>query len=202
MAKTKTKKKTFRARVVGTSIIHIHNDLSNMAHYYRELIVERHGEGDNKGITFDCISCLVSLAFSFEAYLNFFGSKPVRQWKHDECEMYDFKKKAKLVLKTLEVPSNMGIQPLKSVKELMKFRNTMAHGKPFIHAYDEVRDIPENSLERPFELVAEWEAFCTYENTLTVYDQVDALLNAMRESSGIEPYDFLTSGNSSVERLT
>ena len=72
---TKADIETFRARVWGTKNIFIHNDLSNVAFYYKNLIIKRTSENDNKGITFDHMSCLVFSAFSLEAYLNFFGVK-------------------------------------------------------------------------------------------------------------------------------
>ena len=188
-----------RARVWGTKNIFIHNDLSNIAFYYRNLIIERTEKKDNKGITFDHMSCLMFSAFSFEAYLNFFGLKLVADWEKKDMQWMPFGKKSTLIFDTLKLSYNWDEEPYKSVDALKNFRNTIAHGKPKVISYDNIVEVPRNEIERPYELTAEWEVLCTHDSTLAIYESVVKVIGLMREASGIEPYEMLTSGTGSVD---
>ena len=197
---TKADIETFRARVWGTKNIFIHNDLSNVAFYYKNLIIKRTSENDNKGITFDHMSCLVFSAFSLEAYLNFFGVKLVKNWDKKGMERMNFPNKSKLIFETLGVKYDWSQEPFKSVDVLKSFRNTIAHGKPMVQEYDNIVELPQNELDRPYELTPEWEALCTHESTLAIYDAVEKIIRLMREASGLEPFDMLTHGHGSIQR--
>ena len=188
-----------RARVCGTKNIFIHNDLSNIAYYYRNLIIKRTAKGDNKGITFDHMSCLMFSAFSFEAYLNFFGLKLVTNWEQDKMESRRFRDKSELIFDALQLSYDWNKEPYKSVDELKNFRNTIAHGKPKVTSYDRIVEVPQNEIERRYELTAEWEALCKHDSTLNIYENVEKVILLMRAASGIEPYEMLTNGTGSVE---
>jgi len=57
-----------------------HNDVLNRAHYHHEMIAKKLAEGNHDGIALDCTSCLIALAFSVEALVNFVGSRKVTDW--------------------------------------------------------------------------------------------------------------------------
>src|SRR5262245_56423591 len=84
-------------RLQGKKYVYIHNDLSNSAFHFKTRIEERLANDDRVGITFDCMACLVMCAFSFEAYINFLGSKLIADWK----ERQPFNDKVDQVLKHL-----------------------------------------------------------------------------------------------------
>ncbi len=61
-----------RATVEESRKIRIHNDLSQAAFHFKKAIEEKQ-KNDGVGITYDCMACATMLAFTWEAYLNFFG---------------------------------------------------------------------------------------------------------------------------------
>ena len=69
--------------------IYPHNDLTNLAHYHLEVINNKVEKKVEEAIALDCMSCLIALAFSVEAIVNFVGSKKVKAWK--EKRPYDEK---------------------------------------------------------------------------------------------------------------
>lgn len=44
-----------------------HNDLGNLAHYHLEVINQKLAREEDEGISLDCMSFLIALAFSVEA---------------------------------------------------------------------------------------------------------------------------------------
>ena len=190
-----------RRHVLSTVNIFIHNDLENIANYYRNLIIERHGKPNKKGITFDCMSCLVFLAFSFEAYLNYFGLKLVAGWEEKRLERKEFNKKVNLIFDTLKISRDQENRPNRSIYDLVKFRNTIAHGKPNVEHRNGIVETLKHETNKTLELTAEWKTFCTQENTLMIYEDVKTVLKAMREASRIEPWEMLTSGISTSREI-
>lgn len=58
-----------------------HNDLFNLAHYHREQMNKKLESGGRDGISLDCMSCLIALAFTVEALVNLVGHKRIDKWK-------------------------------------------------------------------------------------------------------------------------
>lgn len=179
---------TITVRHFGKKHIHIHNDLGNAAFYYRNLIKDRFDRDDRKGITFDLMSCLVFLAFSFEATLNFYGDVLIPRWK----EMQSFDSKVQEVFAAIKIKPDMKQSPFSSISQLKKFRDLVAHGKPINYPYDEIIELPKDELERPHNLSGEWEAYCTPDSVFAIYSDIDAILKILSEQSGISPYEMLT----------
>ncbi|EKO3573764.1 hypothetical protein P0E94_003474 [Vibrio metschnikovii] len=106
--------------------VYPHNDLMNLAHYQRETIRAKVANEDRDGIKLDCLSCLISLAFSVEALVNFVGYKKVDKWK--EFDRY-INKITKVCAKAgVEFDKNVGMYA--QLWQLKKLRDDVAHGKP------------------------------------------------------------------------
>lgn len=103
-----------------------HNDLLNLAHYQREKINEKVASGDMDGISLDCMSAIIAMAFSVEALLNLVGHKRVKGWK----ERDSYLKKINAVCSVAGYSFNKAIEPYETLWELKEFRDAMAHGKP------------------------------------------------------------------------
>ena len=103
-------------------------------HMYSELwhasdCVLKLGLKEREGSTWQFLSSIVLTAFAFEAYLNHVGPKTIEGWERIDRRQYRLKfgclRKALLV----EFEGGFGKRPLKTIAELFKFRDTMAHGR-------------------------------------------------------------------------
>ena len=87
------------------------------------------GVKNPEGSSWQFLSSLVMAAFAFEAYLNHAGNITFACW--EDLDRLPPLSKLKLLCEELEVsfPNGTGARPLQTVKKLMIFRNTMAHGR-------------------------------------------------------------------------
>jgi len=111
-----------------THRVHVypHNDLLNLAHYHHQIINRKVNESIEDAVALDCMSCIVALAFSVEALINFIGSKCVSDWK----ERRPFPEKIKAVMKALSLCYDESIEPYQTVATLKNIRDQIAHGQP------------------------------------------------------------------------
>jgi hypothetical protein len=63
-----------KAKVKETRKYRVHNTLSQAAWHFKQVIEDKQKNGGT-GITYDCMACATMLAFTWEAYLNFFGDE-------------------------------------------------------------------------------------------------------------------------------
>ncbi len=185
----------YRISEAKTSKVRIHNDLANAAFFYKNIIEEKRKNG-GPGISIDCMACATMLAFTWEAYLNFFGSELLRpDW--NEMEKLDVKET--LVLGKLSIKADWGKQPYSSVRLLTKIRDWLAHGKPVERVITKavVKGV-EKVTGRNIDLSGEWKSLCTPVLVLKAHDNLDIIFRQMLEASGIAVIDTLSSGEGSI----
>ncbi|MDO9386686.1 MAG: hypothetical protein Q7T65_08280 [Thiobacillus sp.] len=183
-----------RARHRGHKNIYVHNDLSNAAHHFMEAISAKLASGDHKGITFDYMACLISLAFTFEARINFLGHKLVKGWK----ERQPFNDKIEEVLVTLKVIPDFQVRPYSSIEMLKTFRDTLAHGKPVEVQFDEEVVLPADAIDRRIDLDGEWAAYCEHENVFNAHADIDAIWKNLLQLGRLDLYETITHGSSGL----
>jgi hypothetical protein len=189
-----------RARHQGQKHIYVHNDLSNAAHHFLEQIQEKLKGGNCKGIAFEYMACLVMLAFTFEAKINFLGHKLIKGWN----ERQSFNSKVTEVLGHLRVTPDWKVRPFSSIETLKNFRDSIAHGKPVETTFDEEVIKPADDIDRRIDLDSEWLAYCSHDNVFNTYDDVDAIWGQLLNASGLKVYDTITRGDSGltfIERI-
>jgi hypothetical protein len=175
--------------------VRIHNDLANAAFFYKNIIVEKSKNGGN-GIIFDCMVCATMLAFTWEAYLNFFGSELLKDTWNDMAEI---EVKESLVLEKLSIRPDWGRQPFNSIKTLTKIRNWLAHGKPIEKEITkQVIKGVETVTARKIDLSGNWQELCKPVLVLRAHDDLDAIFCQMLEASGIALIDTLSSHEGSI----
>jgi hypothetical protein len=69
------------ARHKGYKNVYVHNDLAGAAYHFKGVIESKLAANDRKGIAYDYMACLLMLAFTFEAQINFLGLKLISNWK-------------------------------------------------------------------------------------------------------------------------
>jgi len=108
--------------------IHVypHNDLLNLASYQKGVIEQKLIEGIQDALALDCIACLISLAFSVEALVNFVGSKKVNDW----VERQPYLNKVNQVCQSVGLEFDRTQESYARIWELKELRNSLAHGQP------------------------------------------------------------------------
>lgn len=178
----------------GKRNIYVHNDLSSAAHHFIVQIEDKLKRGDIKGINFEYMACMVMLAFTFEAKINFLGYKCITDWK----ERQSFCKKVKKVFDYLNINPNWNARPYSAISKLKEFRDLIAHGKPAESEFEEeIVALPEE-IQRRNILEGEWQRYCEHENVLNIYEDIDIIWKELLSYSGIQLFETITHGNSSL----
>lgn len=120
-------------------------------------------DGIKDAIGLDCMSCLISLAFTTEALVNFVGKKRVRHWKEKNYYM----PKMDQVCAQAGLKFSKHTEPYKTLWELKELRDSMAHGKPE-EFETEIKD--RDDLRKAME--CEWDKNLTPTYVNSAYDQV------------------------------
>ena len=189
-------KELVKGKATETAKVRIHNDLANAAFYFKNIIAEKRENGGG-GITLDCMACATMLAFTWEAYLNFFGNELLREdW--DELEALGVKETQ--VLEKLAITPDWSKPPYNSVRLLTKIRNWLAHGKPIERELTKVvvKGV-EKVTAKKIDLSGDWQSLCKPVLVLRAHDDLDAIFKQLLEASGIALTDTFTSGTGSIE---
>jgi hypothetical protein len=183
-----------RAKITQKSRLYIHNDLSNAAFHFKETIDAKEAAEDRMGITYEYMACAMMLAFTFEAKLNFMGWKLIPDWK----EFQPFYDKAEQVFERLGLELDWTNRPLSSLKEMKRFRDMIAHGKPIVIERDEIVVMKAEELDRRVSLKSPWQDGCTPHLVNLASDDLAVIWHRMLEASGLEIFDTMTSGEGGV----
>lgn len=182
-----------RARRTGERYVYIHNNLSNTAHYFKEIIEKKQKDG-GEGIGLDCMACLVMLAFNFEANINFLGDHFIKGWK----ERSPIDTKVKKVFEVFGIDRDESKRPFSSIVLAKSFRDTLAHGKPIKEKFDEIVEGEPTELDRWIGLVGNWEQHCNPETALMVYEDVEKIWRELIKAAKLDIWDTMTRGQSGL----
>jgi len=164
--------------------IYPHNDLLNLAHYHYETINRKVNESIEDAVALDCMSCIMALAFSVEALINFVGSKRVPDWK----ERRPFLEKIKAVTSTLGMAYDETVEPHLTVATLKQIRDQIAHGQPIEKT---ARVSSKADLKAAME--TSWDSYLTPAFCNRAYMRVNDFESQLLERSGIPIESTITS---------
>lgn len=153
-----------------------HNDLGNLAHYHLAIINRKAAQRDREGISLDCMSFLIALAFAVEALINFVGSKKVANWK----EKAPYTVKVSKVLESAGIVPDEKIDPYVTLEILKKIRDQLAHGKPA-----EFNDPAQTRAELRDAMAAPWDEYLDPDFCSQAYDHVTKFKRHLLKSAGI-----------------
>ncbi|UVK52733.1 hypothetical protein DBIPINDM_006141 [Mesorhizobium sp. AR02] len=181
-----------RVKLKARRQINIHNDLGGAAFYFKKKVDHRIETDDREGISFEIMAGLTFLAFEAEAKFNFLGYKLIKGWNERE----QASKKVEAVCGALGVKPDHAARPYSSLSRLRTFRNTLAHGKPDEHTFDQEVVATVEELEAMGILHAEWESHIDQTFLSEAYDDLDQIWKDLLEKSGLTIFDTLTHGSS------
>ena len=165
--------------------IHIypHNELLNLARYHLGVMNDKLQSGNEDAVSLDALSCLIALAFSIEALVNFTGAKSVQNWK----EKQPFHNKIQKVCQAIGINFDGQIEPFKLVESLKTIRDQIAHGKPF----DGPVDVTSSTELK--QAITPWGKYLTPTYINHAYEQVKAFQRILLHNSGVPIGATLTS---------
>ncbi|EHZ2903907.1 hypothetical protein M5225_004634 [Vibrio vulnificus] len=164
--------------------VYPHNDLMNLAHFQLKTIRTKIANEDSDGIKLDCLSCLISLAFSVEALVNFVGHKKLDKWK--EFDKY-INKITKVCAKAgVEFDKNVGIYS--KLWQLKTLRDEVAHGKPI-----EIETKVATREELREKMSCPWDVSLTPENVESMFVAVKDFEKLLFKNCQINIGETLTS---------
>lgn len=164
--------------------VYPHNDLLNLAYYHKGVVEKKVAESNREAIGLDCMSCLIALAFSVEAIVNFVGFKSIAEWN----ERASYKDKMAVLGKNLGFEFRSA-EPYSTLQTLKTIRDQMAHGKP-IETKAEIsdREALRDAMASP------WDEYLTPEFAKHAFKQVKLFEKMLLELAHISLMDTLTSG--------
>lgn len=142
-------------------------------------------KADELGEYWKCMSALILLAFTIEAYCNYVG--PViftDEWNGIRpIERKPPSEKLKLIAKRLGVSINYGRRPDKVVKELFDSRDKLAHAKRGSLNATTIIEVDRSEVGKiwPSSIPAAWDAHCTVEYLDRAILEVEAVLFSIHE---------------------
>ena len=145
----------------------------------------KRGQDDEFASTWQFLSSIILSAFTLEAYLNHVGDAEIPNWKYLERSLSPEAKIRHLCLALNLNIGGDGERPLQTVKGLIKFRNTLAHGRsetlepaPDLVKVDD--DLDGHIRKRPLTM---WEQrIATPDFALRVHEDLNKLFKLIHEA--------------------
>lgn len=164
--------------------VYPHNDLLNLAHYQLEVINDKLAHGVEEAISLDCLGCIISMAFSVEANVNFVGCQKVPGWR----ERRPYRYKVNKVCEVAGLAFDETAEPFATIWQLKETRDMIAHGQPF-EGNVNVRTTEElhTAMECP------WGQHLTPEYINNAYEQLKEFKHILFKGAGISLASTLTS---------
>lgn len=184
-----------KVRLEAQHHILIHNDLANAAYRFKTTVEERLAKDDREGLSLEIMAALTFMAFTSEARFNFLGFKLVKGW-NEGANALD---KVNLVCTTLGVNNDFAARPYMTLKQVQKFRNTLAHGKPKERLIDTTIVASEDELEGLGVIEApEWETFVNAEFMAQAHDDLNQIWKDLLGAAKLTIFETLTRGQVST----
>jgi hypothetical protein len=149
-------------------------------------ILLQRGQEEIRGSKWLWMGSLIFTAFSFEAYLNHIGRKTFACWDIFE-KVVSPEGKLDVICERLEIDLPKNKRPRQTLRELIKFRNNVAHGKTVPLEENTTRDadqyLDEFLGKRP---LAVWEEYCTEKNALRARSDIKQIMQLIHEKANPE----------------
>lgn len=166
-----------------------HNALMDLSHYNINHVKHKVKSNINDGLEFDCLNCLITLAFAAESIINFIGNKAIDNWK----EKTPYHKKIELIYNLGAHITNKDSEPNITLDKLKYLRDILAHSKPKAKNVELNLGTPQeiNSL-----LAHEWGDFTKPDYVIHAYEMVRLFESEQMEKHGIELWHAQTRAHS------
>ncbi|WP_039018997.1 hypothetical protein [Halocynthiibacter namhaensis] len=171
---------------------YIHNVLSGCSFTLQNRMNDQFESAETTGVYHTMMACLVFVAFTVEARVNFIGQKVFGEgWP----EKANLEEKIELLNVHLGIGLCRGDRPLQTILKLKKLRNTLAHGKPEIVSRVEKHDEEPDVFGA---LRFTWEEAVNKDFVMRCDMDEKRLWSMLLEAAGIDEAEAITHGGYSV----
>jgi hypothetical protein len=131
------------------------------------------------------LASFVMWGFTLEAYCNHLGEGEIALWQSED--RLSIWKKLERLAEALQIQMDYAVAPYRVIPELIKFRNTLAHGRS--------TDLVGSAVygtESTHALQTEWESFNTMANLERVRRDIEAVIIEMNVAAGLGDYPWVS----------
>jgi hypothetical protein len=171
-----TNRKPKRAQVSKKRPVHTYSELWHGS----EVLLQR-GQEEVKGSKWLWMGSLILIAFSFEAYMNHIGPKVFACWNIFEKAISP-EGKLDVICERLKIVLPKNERPRQTLRELIKFRNNVGHGKTVLIEENTTPEadqyLDEFLGKRP---LAIWEEYCTERNAPRSREDIEKIFQLIHK---------------------
>jgi len=144
-------------------------------------------QNEREGSVYHAMASLTFTAFMLEAYLNHVGPQIFKCW--DDLKWLSPLSKLNLIAEKLGVKADKGKRPYGTIVDVLRFRNTLAHGKSeVLKVSNEIRVVDETFDAHMFErLNTKWENYCTQDNAERALADTETIIKELHKHASISP---------------
>jgi hypothetical protein len=181
-----------RVKVVKDRKVNTYSELWRVSYWTLD-----QAKSEKKGSYFQIMASLVFTAFTLEAYLNHIGQTMFEDWKDTERNMSPYEK-MDLIAKKLDLKIDYGKRPFQTMKQLLEFRNDIAHGKTVLLQEEKTKIVNlDNDEYMHNTLETGWEKYCTLTKATRARNDIESIIKAIHNLAGIKDDTLFFGGLSS-----
>lgn len=142
----------------------------------------------------------VFAAFTVEGYLNHLGQKRVRDWSELERKLGP-REKLLLLRDKLHLSVDMARRPFQTLRDMLRLRGALAHGKTRTVPSDRVVGDPDDETARYPQ--PDWKKLCSLGSVERMVEDAEKMVRHLCAESGSKrnPFASLGEGSSGVEEI-
>jgi hypothetical protein len=176
-----------RVRISRSREVRTYSELWHASRVLADMSTEQ-----EKGSMWTSLSSILLTTFTLEAYFNHVGPKLFKSW--NDLEALSPRAKLEVLMEKIGLNLPRGKDPIQTVDKLVRFRNTLAHGKthtlkPKDELHSPTANIDKILGNRP---MTDWENLCTPEFAAHARKHVESLVHKIHAAAQIKgEYPFI-----------
>jgi hypothetical protein len=155
----------------------------------------RRAQQNAGGHFYSCMTAGVFAAFTVEAFLNHLGQLRVREWDALERKLGP-REKLLLLQQLLHLSVDHSKRPFQTLRDMLRLRDSVAHGKTETVTTDLVVEDPQDDSARYPE--PDWKKLCAISSVARMVEDAEAIVRNLSEQLGWEGYPLDSTGHGST----
>lgn len=155
----------------------------------------RRAQQHEAGSIYSCMTAGVFAAFTVEAFLNHLGQSRVQEWEVLERKLGP-REKLLVLQQLLHLSVDHSKRPFQTLRDMLRLRDSLAHGKSETVTTDLVVEDPQDESVRSPE--PDWKKLCALSSVARMVEDAEAMVRNLSEQSGWEGYPLDITGHGST----